>query len=187
MRTIILIGHKKRQGKDTLAAMLSEITGGEILSFADPMKEIIADTFNVPMGELEEAKNNELRVRHEVRGGRYKQTYREVLQRFGTEAMKKQFGEDVWGKLAVDKIRGSSSDVIIIPGFRFNVEYATLRSELPNDRIVTVNIVRDEQHYDTHTSETALDGFDYDHVIPNNRGLEHLQSCANLLWDVIKG
>jgi hypothetical protein len=170
LKRVILIGHKKRQGKDTLAEMLAEITGGQIIRFADPMKEILSDTFGLQQEELEYAKNRGLRIRHDVRDGGYKQTYREVLQRFGTEAMKKQFGEDVWANLAVENTHDCAADVVIIPDLRFT----------------TVNIVRPGvDHIDGHESETELDGFAYDHVITNDGTLDDLRDISGRLWRVI--
>ena len=189
MKTIILIGHKKRQGKDTLAAMLADITKGKVLRFADPMKGIIADTFDISVMQLEAWKNDGSSVAHDYpeEGTTWEQTYRDILQRFGTEAMKKQFGDDVWGKLMVDKIEWESNKVIIIPDFRFETEYRVLRAAFPKDRIVTVNVVRSPESYDSHVSETALDEFKYDYVLMNISDLEYLQALAVTLWDRING
>ncbi len=185
-KTIIMIGHKKRQGKDTFANMVAEIAGGKVLRFAGPLKEIIADTFNISLPELEELKNEEVTLIH----GHYHwhkemvtvQTYRDVLQRFGTEAMKKQFGSTVWAELMVRRINEAGSDVIIIPDFRFYPEYETLSQHFSN--IITVGIVRGNRlcrhtHFeDTHTSETALDDFDYDITIHNTGRLSDLKFKA---------
>jgi len=106
MKHIILIGHKKRQGKDTFANMLADLTGGKIIRFADPMKQIIADTFSITLEELEKLKNDEQFLMHVC----HHQTYRDILQRFGSEAMKKQFGSDVWADLAVDSVIDALDD-----------------------------------------------------------------------------
>ena len=59
-KKFILIGHKKRQGKDTFAGMLKEHIGdAEIFSFADPMREILADVFGMTVDEYKELYNKD--------------------------------------------------------------------------------------------------------------------------------
>jgi hypothetical protein len=187
MKTVILIGHKMRQGKDTFARMLAELTGGEVMSFADPMKQIIADTFGMTLGELEEAKNDAhpQLVHFKPPFHSYLQTYRDILQRFGTEAMKKQFGDDVWARLAVDRALWSKSDIVIFSDLRFYPEYLLFKQS-EKFRVVTVNIRRGDTGSNDHSSETSLDDFDYDFVIDNNGSLENLSdrafTLAGYLW-----
>jgi hypothetical protein len=181
MKTVILIGHKMRQGKDTFARMLAELTGGDVMSFADPMKQIISDTFGMTLGELEEAKNDlSSRLWHHRPNPVFPQTYRDILQRFGTEAMKKQFGDDVWARLAVDRALWSKSDVVIFSDLRFYPEYLLFKQS-EKFRVVTVNIRRGDTLSHDHSSETSLDDFDYDFVIGNYGSLEDLREPARAL------
>lgn len=195
MKTVILIGHKKRQGKDTLAKMLSEITGGEIVRFADPIKAIIADTFGMTIQELEDAKNDGEYIHHstwseewnsdEFPGGD-RHTYRQVLQRFG-QSMKNHFEEDVWASLATENVWDCNTDVVIIPDLRFDVEYLTMWRAFLKENVITVNVTRPgHDSSDEHESETELDGFAYDHTITNDGTLEALREKAELLWEEIR-
>ncbi|WP_416768493.1 hypothetical protein ACM66T_10040 [Sulfurimonas sp. ST-25] len=177
MKRVILIGHKKRQGKDTLAQILAEITGGKIVRFADPIKEILADTFGVPVSELEDAKNDEEWVTHPF-PSRYDQSYRDMLQRFG-QAIKKQFEEDVWAGLATEKVWDCDTDIVIIPDLRFEVEYLAMKRAFLPENVTTVNVTRPgAESLDMHESETELDGFTYDHVIVNDGTIEDLRVKA---------
>lgn len=188
MKHIFLIGHKKRMGKDTFASMLAELTGGKIIRFADPMKQIIADTFNIPLVHLEDWKNEGDELVH---ANGYAQTYRDILQRFGTDAMKKQFGAEIWADLATEIVweAAETNDVIIIPDFRFMPEYESIRRAFHNAETVirTVNITRRGiETQDTHSSETELDDFTYDIKVKNNSDLNSLQRAAESFASAIK-
>ncbi|MGL5753218.1 MAG: hypothetical protein ACRCXT_21930, partial [Paraclostridium sp.] len=122
MKTIILVSGKKRAGKDTVANMIVEQLQSAYsvsrLSFAEPMKEIIADTFEIYKDDLEESKNEGdefIILPNHTKANKtpYEQEYtaRAILQRFGTEAMKKQFGDDVWSELLYKKIY---SDITVV-------------------------------------------------------------------------
>ncbi|MBE0498610.1 MAG: hypothetical protein IBX43_05135 [Campylobacterales bacterium] len=181
MKHIILIGHKKRQGKDTFAEMLQAHTGGTIIRFADPMKEIIADTLGMSLDELELIKNAELPITLPPKNGMLAQTNaRVILQRFGTEAMKKQFGKNVWGELLLEKAVLLGAETTIVPDFRFEEEYQYLMRNTAA-RIITVNIVRPgASSGDEHLSEKGLDGFPYDWVIDNDTDMAGLDWSAEL-------
>lgn len=184
MKQVVLIGHKQRQGKDTFAQFLAEETGGEILHFAEPMKQIIATTFDVSLPELEEWKNEGRTLLHP---DGQDQTYRSVLQRFGTEAMKAQFGADVWGQVALTQVLASASNVIIFPDFRYLSEYHTLlqRTDL---QITTVNVVRGGgASTGAHSSETELDEFEYQITVDNRGGLAELRESATEVLNMMEG
>lgn len=162
---IILIGHKKRQGKDTFSDMLKkhlQDNGLQVaqLSFADPMKDIMAEALGVSRNTLDAMKN----------GCDY---HRQILQRFGSGLMKNHFGDTVWRDIAIKKIEREKfygCDCVIIPDFRFPCEYI--------DGAITVNVKRDDAIGDEHISETALDGYNYDFTINNTGTLKALENMA---------
>lgn len=165
---IILIGHKKRQGKDTFAKYLEQylVKNGVMpkhLSFAHPMKKIIAEALDVDMETLNSMKNGSLH-------------YRLMLQKFGSGLMKKYFGDTVWRDLAIQEIREfekAGFDCVIVSDFRFPCEYI--------DGAVTINIDMDGGNGDTHISETALDGYSYDFKIKNNETIKELEAKAEAM------
>lgn len=169
---IVLIGHKKRQGKDTFAKMLSEEAkrqnvAAEVLSFANPLKEIVADMLNVSTETLETMKNESPR-------------YRELLQRFGSGKMKEFFGLDVWRKMVekeIEELALNGVKLVIIPDFRFPTEYI--------NTAVSINVVRDESECDPHISETALDGFNYQIVVHNTGTLQDLEDAAKRVFSFV--
>ena len=166
---VIMIAGIKRSGKDTSAQLLKEALETDdhivdIASFADPMKYILATILGITEEELDALKNN---PDHPHRG---------YLQRLGTEAMKPIFGSNVWQELLSAKIVKSEADYFIVPDFRFPIEYGC--SIYP----YTVKVEREGlESVDTHSSETALEGFDFDYTLYNNGTLAELQEAINEL------
>ncbi len=155
---IILIGHKKRQGKDTVAQMMAQRHGNaKILRFADPLKYIAADMLGVSVQTLEQMKNES-------------EIFRKVLQRLGNGAMKDIYGKDVWKELLLKKakdLENKGIGLLIVPDFRFPNEYI--------EGALTVKVVGLTRADDDDISETALDGWNFDYIIRNGASLADLQ------------
>jgi len=183
---LILVNGKKRSGKDYFARSLSTLLraqgkSAEVMSFADPMKEIISTTFGITLAELDDYKNDPYKYIVSVFEddfGVHETTFRKILQLFGTEAMKSHFGDDVWINLLLKRAAKSKADYVIVPDFRFKVE-------LVSD--ITVNVAnKDIVSTDTHPSETELDEFEFSYYIDNTgqpdmkesvlKFIEHLNS-----------
>lgn len=170
---IVLISGYKRSGKDTTAKMMKEIIEDgtsqkvEILSFAEPLKQIIATLFDISVEELEDFKNdpvnNQLYMLTGYQNYERITDFRVLLMRIGNEAMKPIFGEDVWVKIMKDKIAKSDADVIIIPDFRFLVEDAFKKTNSITIRIKNDNIKNTTKH----ASETELDNYEFDVILDN--------------------
>lgn len=137
-KLIIQLLGQARSGKDWTASQLkayfeSQGKSVEVMSYAAPMKRITATLFNISLEQLDDFKNNSDKVDIEVVDYRgYAEmhldrivvdiNFRELLQRLGNQAMKPEFGDDVWVKLMQANIDKSSADIIIIPDCRFNIE-----------------------------------------------------------------
>ncbi len=162
---VILIGHKKRQGKDTFAGYLQKhLEKFDVptvqTSFAWPMKKIVAEALDVDMETLDSMKN-------------CNSYYRSMLQNFGSGHMKQYFGDTVWRDLAMKEIEALGEDgfkCVIISDFRFPCEYI--------DGATTINVNRDGGNGDSHISETALDGYEYDYTVDNSGSLSWLDDMA---------
>lgn len=189
MRTIILISGKKRAGKDTVAQMIVEQLQGDYsvsrLSFAEPMKEILADTFDIQEEFLDLIKNDTKTYQIDVVNTSldcdiYEHTtdMRQILQRFGTEAMKKQFGDDVWSELLYKKIH---SDITVVSDWRFKSELEYLKKQ-KGVKLITVSVNRPELvHTDTHISEKDLDDVKCDYVLQNTSDIDTLKCQIDAL------
>ncbi len=182
MSKIILINGKKRSGKDYLAnKMKLELNrlnySTEIMAFADPIKEIIACTFDIDLNRLNEYKNNQTEIFIEdwhLRGDR---NFRTILQRFGTEAMQGTFGKKVWVDLLKKKAHFTSCDYVIVPDFRFIAEdIGDVTIKITNSDIEDTN--------DSHASENELNDFKFDYEI-NNTGKRDISAGVKELVDNI--
>lgn len=194
MKTVILIKGAKRSGKDTTAEImlrLMQCYSATRLSFAEPMKEILADTFCVSLGTIETVKNEDTThpILCEARptGGnhyiRFHTNMRQILQRFGTEAMKKQFGDDVWAELLYNKIH---SDITIVSDWRFKSELNYLKYK-EDVKVITIAVIREGQvNNDNHISERDLDDVKCDFELINVTGdLDCLESQIKSVIDCI--
>lgn len=173
---IILVAGYKRSGKDFISNyILKSFSDSKLFSFASPLKEIVADTFNISLSDLDNFKNNRDPIRlHPSNSATVKclGDFRTILQRLGTEAMKKQFGNDIWGELFIKKISELPPSVIVVPDFRFEREWEML-SELFD--VVTIRIEDKNIKPEAHISETALDEFDFDFRIDNTAKNNHFK------------
>ncbi len=176
-KTVILISGYKRSGKDYIANEINKILKGKgkVLSFADPMKEIIQNTFGITKEALNEYKNTpdeyglEIKVypNNQPQGVIKYINFREILQNFGTEGMKPVFGNDVWAMLT--KQRTLNEALSIIPDFRFKVEYDVFKNDLEY-KVITIRIQDDGiNNLDTHSSENELKDFKFDYTIDNTK------------------
>lgn len=173
-KTIILIAGKKRSGKNYTAEMLQNIMlrkniSCETLSFAEPLKDIVAKTFLITQSELEDYKNNPERYKVLVRDtvedtSKELTDFRQVLNDLGTPIMKHYFGDNVWVNLTENKIKKSQSKVIIISDFRFPVEHLKLK----DTKVVTIKVNREGLEHSDLISENSLNDFKFDYYIDNN-------------------
>jgi hypothetical protein len=187
-KTLILLSGKKRHGKDTVATMLKALDPSiKLMSFAAPLKQIIADTFAIPAPELEQWKNDGYLVLHgipptDTADAEFQaQSYREILQRFGTEAMKPIFGDDVWVQLASRTILNhfKITNTVVLTDWRFPIEFEELTKILADKDIEIVTLRVNRQGIDSddsHPSETALDNFSFSTVIANDGTLDDLNT-----------
>lgn len=205
MKTLILLHGKKRSGKDQFTKFLKKYDKStRAVALAAPIKQILATTFNIPLGHLEDYKDGGFALLHglpidgDIDGGDYQmQTYREIIQRFGTEAMQTAFGVDVWIRQATKAIDQwfKSTDIVVVTDVRFDTELQMLSNyyhngwdaEVPHGtasddvRVVKVYIKRDTEDADTHISEAGLDLRLFDVMLDNNGGLEDLEDQAKTL------
>ena len=187
---IILISGLKRAGKDTVGQMLNElIPDSSVEHFAAPLKRIFATTYKLSLDKLDELKNNE----KVVCGFRSPSerlctgiTVRGALQRLGTEAMKAELGESVWGDLLVKKYLNSDKPIMIVPDFRFNSELIPI--ENAEIHYVKVRVNNPEcVTTDLHPSETEWQNMKFDYTIENNGTLEELKEKVEaIVQDIIK-
>ena len=173
MGKLILVSGKKRSGKDYSTSLLAESLRSrgysvEVKSFAEPMKHILSVIFGVSLDTIETAKNEPhnfpvvmTQSNTKDNAVRFSTDMRQILQRFGSDAMKPIFGDDVWVRLMDQYVQSSSADFIIVPDFRFLIEH------IPSATTIRIKCNLAEST-DQHVSEIELDDFAFDYVLNND-------------------
>lgn len=172
--TIGLAGYAQA-GKDTAADGLAS-EGWRHVSFAEPMRRI-ASAINpiVDYGDHGEIRYNKaIDLFGYERAKQLFPEMRRFLQRFGTDGMRAEFGEDVWINHAFSLI--GNRERVIISDVRFPNEADAIRER---DGEV-YRIVRPSQEGKTHAhaSEHALDGYEYDAVLYNDGTERDIQNAV---------
>lgn len=179
----------KSSGKDTVAAYLIKEHGFERRAFADPLKKSIAAFFDIPYHKVDEFKNDPYML---VAIGEFiplagidapenSMTFREALQRYGTEAHRDVFGTDFWldhtlpkqsypgRKIAITDLRfeNEAQRVMGVGGFVVKVDRPGLDNE------------------DQHSSEASLPPELIDFTLENNGTIDDLNMKTSMMLTVL--
>ena len=179
---LIGIHGKARAGKDTFANFLVENHGFTKMAFADPIKWAVASAFGIPLGEVysDEFKT----TAHPT----WNLTGRQILQQFGTEAMRGTFGRHFWVRrwmMDYSKLRTVSS--VVVSDVREEHEAEVIR-ELGG---LIVHLRRDSAGLGgvegNHSSEAGIKVEERDIVIHNNDTLQRLEvETSNVVYFIQK-
>jgi hypothetical protein len=184
----------KGSGKDTVAAYLVKEHNFERKAFADPLKRSIAALFDIPFFEIDKLKNRDVLVGiGEIGEPEYQQwiqyigikglTFRELLQRYGTEAHRDIFGDNFWVDITLP-VQG------FYPGRAIVVTDVRYRNEAERVKMLgghVISIIRGSAalgEQDQHRSEQFCVEYPHlvDHKIYNDGSLEELyESVEDLL------
>lgn len=176
MLRVILVSGYKRSGKDYVAEKLNErIEDSQVLAFAEPIKEILATTLGISKSTFDKYKNNsELLF---TLDGTLVTDCRSMIQQFGNEAMKSQFGNEVWTNLLISKL--PVDGVVIVSDWRFIVEYEGIVAKA--DEVITIRVIDDNLTAGTHASEHELDNFPFMYQLNNTPKSNDILESIDLL------
>lgn len=177
---IIGIAGKIGSGKDTFARFLANAIkrrGSEvrIAKFADTLKEIASVLTGVHVSKFEDQD-----FKKSMMPGDWGITYRELLQKIGTECFRDNLHKDTWVFSVEDRNREflECGGTLIITDLRFQNEFDFC---VRNGIAIKINRPGSElrEDYTSHASETALDRITSWNCIINNVGtLEELREKA---------
>lgn len=122
MRLIAFTG-LPRSGKDSAADWLALRYQYRVMRFSDPLKEAAAILLGRPVWQMQGGGGFD----REAILPEWGFSTRYFLQRFGTEAIRDNFGADFWVKKMRHAIRGSNDSRIAISDCRFENEAAMVR------------------------------------------------------------
>lgn len=185
MSKVILLGGKKRVGKNTAESYLKEFLETQgfsvaTVSFAEPLKDMVAMIFDVTVADVEYYKNNPNKTWIELINSNnqvvHQTDFRRVLQKFGTEVRNAYLGRNFWINLAKEKVLTSRADYVIISDWRFIHEAQEMLKDFDTKTIV---IHKDTGVTDSHASEKELESFIPDYFVTNEGTLEQFQEKIN--------
>ena len=189
-------------GKDTIADYLVNLHGFRRESFANSLKDAVAQVFGWDRTMLE-GRTKQSREWRDQRDEWWSQrlgkdiTPRYVLQQWGTEVCRRGFHDDIWIASLENKLRNSKDD-IVITDCRFPNEITSIKNA--GGQVVRVVRGPEPDWYEAaesmnrgdrgnmtwaismdkikrlgiHTSETAWVGTKFDKVLDNNSTLDNL-------------
>jgi hypothetical protein len=199
-------------GKDTVADYLTNFHGFRRESFANTLKDAVAQVFGWDRTMLEGRTKMAREWREQVdpwwaeRLNMPNLTPRWILQYWGTEVCRKAFHDDIWIASLENKLRNSRDD-IVISDCRFPNEIKSIKAAggeivwvqrglLPDWYQDAVNMNEGDRNMNyalsserikrlkIHASETAWVGTKFDHILDNNATIDDLyHQVKNLVQD----
>jgi hypothetical protein len=160
---------------------LEKLSPFKIKKFAGKLKQIASLLTGIPVEKFEDQEFKKLNMNPE-----WGMTYREFLQKLGTEAMREGLHTNVWvNALFADYTPThyliGAFDTKLTDGDPIYPNWIITDMRFPNEmeavelrKGVTIKVVRPGTSVGTHPSETALDDAYFDHVISNDGTIEDL-------------
>lgn len=174
MKKLIGIAGKARSGKDTFAHMMrNNGLNLDLYSFATPLKEAAIAMLGISRYF---AYNATTEQKEQPLPG-YGFSYREFLQKLGTEFGREMLRGDIWLLCAQERFNQSKNG-LLITDVRFANEAHWIRSN--GGRII--HILRpDAPEVREHISEKGLDTHPEDRIYINNKELHYMEEDAILM------
>lgn len=178
---IAICGHKF-SGKSTVARLLHNATGWEVVSFADKLKDITCILSGCTREDLEDYDFKELvYVPSYLRpycGSVEKPTFRAFLQHFGSEVMR-GVNDNIW----IDCTLSNCGKDCIVSDCRFPNEANAVKARGG----IVIKVVRpDVKAEDSHQSETMIDEIGADYLIWNATTLENLEANVDSIVRLLR-
>lgn len=186
----------KGVGKDTAADYLVAAHHYNKIAFADKLKEAVAALLNIDIDTINELKEVQtswggtkgevsLRIyeRDDGEPNEYNFTWREFLQRFGTEMGRNVFGHDFWVKLAFDKMAYTTDDWVIS-----DVRFANEAEAIHRADGKILQIFRPGFESDGHESEIPMPGDLIDYGLANQGTIGDMhKDLDEIIEDILGG
>lgn len=148
-------------GKSTVAKHLINKYGAKQYTLAAPLKVIVGRAFSLTDEQLYGTQEQK-----ETVDPRYNVSPRWLFQRIGTEGIRSAFGDDVWWKLLLDKVKQDNPQVAVCDDVRFINEAQGLKDA--GAYIIRLESVYKSKADATHASEAEWSKAPYNVEIKND-------------------
>ena len=178
---------KKLSGKDTVGNYLVNKYGFERIAFADPLKQAVANLFDLELERVDTFKTDGeiplAEVILQVGTTEMSYSWREFLQRFGTEMGRMTFGENFWIERWMDAYEATDNDVVVT-----DVRFDNEARQIIVEGGFVIEVTRPDLELDDHVSERGIDHELIDGWIDNNSTIEDLyRDVDQLVEDIENG
>ncbi len=176
MTRIVAICGKKRSGKDTIADYISSRYGYDKVKFANVLKDLCKNAFNLSNYQVEYDGKD-------VVDTRYDKTPRQIMQYIGTDLMQfemqkfmPKIGRLVW---TTSLLESTKNKYIVISDMRFKHEAEEVLRYDPSAIILMVDRLACNNVIDTHVSENATNDIPFNFYVKNDKGIEDLHKIVD--------
>jgi hypothetical protein len=177
---IILLRGFSNSGKDFVGDIICTQYGYKQFSFADSLKKIVAEKYNIPLDLLYSQEGKKM-----IYNDNNNITYRQLLI---DEALKlKDYDPDIFAKHCCENINNYKNIInnnnamhrIIITDWRFNNELDVLKQNFPDAKIIPVHVVRNNQ------TKSPIDDISEYHLMDRKDDITIINNMDNSIYDNI--
>jgi len=165
---LIGINGYQRVGKDTFLLLANKLSCGKFgrVGLADPLRAFSYAVFGEYGDEMKEIVNDQLGFSPRI-----------LMQKCGTEFMRNTFGDDIWLRIAKNKIDQINNDgkIPVITDVRFSNEAEFVK----NQGGIVIQIKRNGFGGSGHASEKGIDDKLVDFIIENNGTMQDYERSIN--------
>lgn len=190
---IIGLSGRIGSGKSTVSNYLVKKYGFQEMSFAESLKDTLANIFNWDR-EMLEGSSFESRIWREEVDHWWSErlgmtiTPRKMMQQFGTDLIRNQFHQDIWIASLENKIHTLQGD-IVVSDCRFPNEIQAIRNlsgmifRITKDEndVIASDILKNSNSNSKHISEWAWVNEPYDYEITNDGSIIELHNHIDMI------
>lgn len=186
-RSVIAISGWRNSGKDTCADFLVGEFGFTKLSFAKPLKDLVAQTYNIPREVLDSTAGKESPLPQypvipsdPFTAAVQERLHAELISGYWTPralcilegSMKRAVHSNHWVRRVAEIIIGLPEQSFVISDLRYKSEADTLKLLIPDIKLLRLD--RFDSIDTTEASERDLDAYKFDYRITNRKSVEEL-------------
>jgi hypothetical protein len=167
---IILLRGFSNSGKDYVGDIICSQYGYKKISFADSLKQIVANKYNIPF-DLLYSQEGKMMIYHNYDG----RTNRQLL--LDEALILKENDQDIFAKHCCENINNSTN--IIITDWRFNNELDVVKQYFPHAKIIPVHVIRKNQ------TKSPIDDISEYHLMDRKDDITIINNMDDSIYDNI--